>query len=253
MWLLIGCVQTIVLEDTARHPRTDKGNDTAQGDTSTDSGGDSGRDTGVSACEGGSVRSERYEIRFEEREPSCAWEEGDNLESRQGVVTARAEDTQALSVPEGLVLCDFSLTFDNSGGDEDEGQHSFRYDDAFLLTFDDVVLAASHGPMVDALPEDDGFFTYTWTDVAGSPLSFEEVAPYCLGVDAGGTCRVPEPESSGMFSLRIDDTSSERLAMLARAAGRAEFALVTMGDNDEDVDCSRAGLSFHVNARVASR
>lgn len=199
------------------------------------------------ACESGDPVDTELSVTFEALNGGCPFGEDDNLPAEQAVFTARIEQTEALTLPEGGVLC--GLEFDFEGIDPSFEQE-ITYDDNFMLNFNDVVLAASYGPMVDMLPEDGDLRTYDWETLAGTELSFDSVPTYCLG-DAGGdsSCTVPEPEQPGVIAMQFGGDLVDQLALRALEEDRFEFSFVSMGDND-DSDCSHSEFTFSVTAPV---
>ena len=127
------------------------------------------------------------------------------------------------------------------------------YDDNFLLTFNDVVLAASYGPMVSEFREDDGLFLYEWERLVGYPFGFQAVPVYCLGANEGlSECIIPPPESPGLISLDFGGELIDALSLIAVQEERYEFMFVTTGDNDPATDCSHAAFRFTVDVTVAT-
>lgn len=206
------------------------------------------------ACAGGTTQFASMEVRFPEREPGCNWGEGGNLDPAQSVITARTEDVVALAMPEGAAICDVDFDFRGAESDEDdEDEQTIRYDDFFLLTLDDVVLTASYAPLVDALDAQGHLRLYDWDNIAGTPIGFDDADSYCLGEAEGlSTCEIPPAETSGAISLDFGEQIVSELSAYAYDAGRYEFSFVTLGDNDEAVDCSHAAFRFTVHVEYVA-
>lgn len=184
-------------------------------------------------------------IEFEALDGGCPFGEGDNLDDAQGVMTARIEQTESLSLPSSAVICD--VTFDFQGVSGGEGT-PMVYDDNFLFTFNDVVLAASYGPLVEDLPTSDGlFYEYDWSAVRGYEISFDDSIPtYCLGeADGLADCTIPPPETNGIMSLAFDGDVVNQLSLTAVRQDRYDFTFITLGDND-GTDCSHEEFAFEV-------
>jgi len=229
--VLGGCAQTIDLD-----PETPEGKS----------------DPIVDACANGTTQIATMEVRFPEREPGCDWGEGGNLDPAQSVVTARTEDVVAVAMPEGAAICDVSFDF-SSTDDDDDDEQSIRYDDFFLLTLDDAVLAASYAPLVDALGEEGHLRIYDWDRLAGLPIGFDDEDAYCLGEAQGlSTCEIPPPETSGTIALDFGERIVAELSAYAYDTGRYEFSFITLGDNDDAVDCSHAAFHFTVRVEYVS-
>ena len=199
-------------------------------------------------CEANEPTDLELSVTFEALDQGCPWGEDDNLEPEQAVFTARIEQTEALELPEGGVICD--LEFDFEGASGGEGQ-AMEYDDNFLLSLNDAVLAASYGPMPDWFEADEDLRLYDWDEVVGQELSFEDVGTWCLGEDQGSDCTIPPPETDGTLSLSFGGDQVDQLALRTVQEDRYDFSFVTFGDND-DTDCSHREFTFTVVAPVVT-
>lgn len=197
-------------------------------------------------CERETPTTETFSLTFPDDPPGCAWGQDGNLEMAQGVVTARAEQHLGLPLPEGAVVCDLALDFEVDPGFE----QVIYYDDNMFLAFNDVVLAASYGPMVDALPRDGLFSTWDWGALAGTPFGFDPATPtYCLGAAEGlSDCDIPPPETNGPVALAFDPSLVSQLSFRALQSGTFDYSFVTIGDNDPDVDCYHDAFTIEVAA-----
>ncbi len=204
----------------------------------------SSADEVTEACEQYTPETVTLEVVFPAQTESCPWGEGDNLDPEGGLLTARVEQTQALTLPTDAIICD--LAFDFSGLVPDEVQ-VMRYDDHFFFTFNDLVLASSLAVAVDELPGE--LPTWDWSALAGFDYHATgwEYEPYCLGAEAGDTtCEIPETETEGTMNLSFPDALVAELSAAAIEAGRYDFAFVTTGDDDADRDCRHAEFGFTV-------
>ena len=61
-------------------------------------------------------------------------------------MTARTATVQTIELDEGEVACDMNFEFTDISADYDPMMY---YDDNFVFTFNDVVLATSYAPWVD--------------------------------------------------------------------------------------------------------
>ena len=200
------------------------------------------------ACEAGQPEDVRLDAYFPRAVEGCRFGEDGNLPPADGLITARREDVVELDVPSGGVVC--GLDFDFTGADPDLQQY-MRYDDHFMMTFDDAVLATNYGPMVSLFPSEDGLRVYSWDALAGYDFDFDNSVPnYCLGQDEGlSDCTIPPPETPGPIALSFQGELVDRLALRALELDRYELALVTTGDNDWS-DCSHSAFSATVMASV---
>jgi hypothetical protein len=181
-------------------------------------------------------------VDFPEYADGCTWGEDGNLEMEDAHVTARVEEVQSLDLPADAVICDVQYDF----AIDPEHASVMRYDDNFFFTFDDVVLAASYGPMVDDFTTDDDLPIYAWDAVAGTEFSFDAGIPtYCLGeADGLATCTIPPPETPGEMALDFDSSITAKLSYRAIDQDRVDFTFITIGDNDAATDCSHNDFQF---------
>ena len=191
------------------------------------------------------IETETVTVSFPASTDTCPWGEGDNLDPVNGLLTARVEQERSLDVPDDAVICD--LEFDFSGLVPGEVQ-DMVYDDHFLFTFNDTVLAASFGPAVELLEEDDGLRTYDWAAMAGFDYhAVESYESYCVGQEAGDAdCDIPDTEVVGPISLSFDEEIVTALSLGAIDAGDYDFGFITTGDDNPDTDCMHEAFGFTV-------
>lgn len=178
--------------------------------------------------------------RFPSRAPGCPWGEGDNLELRDGVAAARVTEQRDLGIEPGSVLCSLEMRF---GGPSAE----LRYDDNFVLVLGDVVLAASDREMTGNLPLRRQLRLWDWSRVVGRPMVLSDNLAYCAGEAEGlSTCEIPASEERGNAAIEFGDEFVAEVA--AELASGAPFSLrfVTIGDNDEERDCSHEAIDFEI-------
>jgi len=202
------------------------------------------------ACEDANTEPEvlTFTVTFEETEQGCDWGENDNLDPEQGLFTARREQMVSLDIPSNVVICD--ATFDFQGINPDVDQ-LLVYDDNFLLTFNDIVLAASYAPMIENFDSEDTLRFYDWDQLAGTEIIFDDSIPtYCLGEEEGlSVCEIPPPETVGNISLEFDPSLVAELSYRALDEDRYDFGFVALGDND-NTDCYHEEFSFLVEVPV---
>ena len=192
-----------------------------------------------------------FDLNFAEDPPGCDWGDNGNLEREQGTVTARAEQVQGLSLPEGTVMCDVLLDFN---GVDPSSVQTIIYDDHFFLTFNDAVLASSHGGLVAYFTQEDNLPIYRWGSIVGEPVNFNSAEPYCLGEDLGlAECEIPPSDQQGPISLAYDEDIIHKLSKRAIEENRFDYSFITIGDNDASSDCTHEAFSFVVTARTLSR
>jgi hypothetical protein len=167
---------------------------------------------------------------------------------RQGAVTARHEERVRVQVPEGGVICGMAFDFRL----EADVDPVMEYDDNMFFLYDEALLAASYGPMVDVFPQESGLPVWSWGALAGYEFGFDPETPsWCLGeADGRSTCEVPPPETSGPLRLDFDPDLVNELAFRAVELGKTEFGFVTIGDNDPELDCRHEAFAFDVELPV---
>lgn len=176
----------------------------------------------------------------------CPFGQGDNMGLGGGRVSARVEQTQKINIPENSAICNMQFQFLNQ---------QFRYDDMFLLTFNDVILVSSYADVVSALPPSaDGLLSYAWTGgIAGRNWSGDNT-PYCLGVSSGmGSCTIPVTEQTQTMSLNINADLITKISERQVNASENQFKMITVGDDNPGVDCMHSGLNFNVNVTYVSK
>ena len=194
-------------------------------------------------CESGTPQTLQLLVEFAAPPPGCDWGEDGNLEREDLSIRARREQVDSLELPGNVVICDVEFDFEGVSGGEGT---PMVFDDAFLFTFNDVVLVASQGSMLDVL-EADPFYTYDWSAIRGGPLEFGEgIESYCIGEEEGlSDCEIPAPETSGIMSLSFEEEVIGELSLRAVLEERYDFSFITMGDND-DTDCYHEDFAFEV-------
>jgi hypothetical protein len=200
----------------------------------------------LDACEEYETSVAEVQVVFPATTDACPWGEGDNIDAANGVFTARVEQDEALDLPEDSVICD--LDFDFSGLVPDEVQ-VMVYDDHFFFTFNDIVLAASFGPAVEQLTEEEGQLRfYDWADVVGTDYHLDQgYQSYCLGQASGESeCDIPDTEVEGPIALNFSEEIVSRLSLSAIQDERYEFAFVTTGDDNAESDCMHEEFGFTV-------
>ena len=198
------------------------------------------------ACDEYELEELTLEVVFPAQTGTCPWGEDNNMDPESGVFTARIEELQQLELPEQSVICD--MAFDFSGLVPGEVQF-LTYDDHFFFTFNDIVLAASYGPVVEDLePVDGGMYRYAWTPISGVDYhAEEEFDPYCLGDGTGeSTCDIPDTEVEGPISLNYSEELVSQLSLSAIEDERYDFGFITTGDDNEDSDCKHEEFGFTI-------
>ena len=170
----------------------------------------------------------------------CPFGMGDNDTTAQGTIRARVEQEQKLDLPAKTAICGVQFTFPSQ---------QFRYDDTFLLTYNDIVLVSSSTNSVSSIaPNADNLLKYDWLAVKGKTIDGNNT-PYCLGA----ACTVPNTETTGTMSLAVSDDLFGKIAKTQANATDHKFKFITTGDNDTGIDCKHLILNFSVNITYVNK
>jgi len=191
-------------------------------------------------CASSSLQAVAFDVFIDDRE-GCDWDAAGNVPEDQGVYTARQTEVSVVDGLENTVLC--SLDFDFNG--------DFEYDDDFFLTWNQAILVANRGAVVDEFSEWGRYPLFDWDDIVelDMPGGFT-FSPFCAGEDDGDAdCEVPRESNNGNWSGDLeynpDPEVVHELAFRAQSLGMIEVGLTTTGDNDED-DCRNTELDLEV-------
>ncbi len=202
-------------------------------------------DDAAGPCAGPTLDIE-FTIAFPATE-GCAWGEDGNDDATQGETSARTEQEVELRLPDNAVVCGLSLDFEEFERREDP---EVFFDDHFLFTLNDVVLAADYGDMVDEFGEVNGLPRYDWDDLLGFETE-EEPDTFCLGEDDGSDCELPDPGEEGEYSLSFVGDTVDALIASAIEDERFEFGFIVTGD-DNPGDCTHRGFQVTLEASLAA-
>ncbi|MGE4130175.1 MAG: hypothetical protein AB7F86_00975 [Bdellovibrionales bacterium] len=203
----------------------------------------------------GSVLTSTQSIVFEDtkvetgRAQVCEWEVGDNLSKQDGTLRARYEQTAALNLPAGAVVCDVQMQ---------TPLQKFQYDDVFFLTFNNRILASNDMTAVNRLtPEGkiqaDGkmmdLYQYDWLGIRTAPFQNNTREDYCLGATDGiSSCTWPLTEQAGDIIFQFHPELFIRLG-LADSVTNQKFGFIITGDNDPSTDCYHEKLEFSMTVK----
>ena len=180
---------------------------------------------------------------FEAVEPGCDWSVDGNLRPEDGYLTARSEQHLSIDLSSYQDICEIWFDFD-----PDRKDQSMVYDDELFFTLNDIVLLASDKTQTQRLTTDGLFHFFDWDVLAGTPINFAtSVPPYCVGEEAGwATCDLPAAHLNGQIELEMNDYLTNEISDYAINHGALDFALITVGDNDPEDDCSHTAFTFEV-------
>ncbi len=174
---------------------------------------------------------------------TCRWNQDGNLGKRQRHFQARIEQKKNLNLPAGAIICDAQFDF---------VQQDFFYDDHFLLTFNDSVIAASYDFRDQLEVGYSGLLLYDWSRLAGTDLDFnsdrEQVfCPVIPGFEAD--CSFPGHEEQGVINLKYDSEYIKSI-MSNGVPENHFFKMVSLGDNNSG-DCEHSEVSFDITVKYA--
>ena len=204
----------------------------------------------VADCLGGGrselVQVKVLDVQFPTNLDSCDWDAPGNLEPQSGHLTARFENIARIGLDKNQQICDLQIRPSGwSDGDR-------LYDDHFLLTVSDVVVASSTPDLVETLTRADGLPLYDWDALAGTEVDFSSDDGWCLGEQDSSTCIVPGAAHPGPFTVMPDPAARSRLVERMNQVSALPLGLVVFGDDDWS-DCTHASLDVELTFGLQPR
>lgn len=189
----------------------------------------------------GSLVQKSVTVRFDNPGKTCDWEKNGNLSKKDGYFRARREQSTLFDLPPGAIICQMNL----------ESQKSeMVYDDHFIITLNDYVIASSFDRFVPKLTSHQNNPIYNWENVVGNKWEHEfnqDQSPFCLGSNEGlAACEWPLTEQQGSFHLSYDPSVIQDLMALDVKRSEHKFEFVTVGDNDS-TDCQHSPVEFTID------
>lgn len=173
--------------------------------------------------------------------PRCAWGQNGNLNTRNGYVQARSEQSYSLPVPANAVICDMSLDFPSQ---------PMLYDDQIIMTFNGYVLASSYKALTDLLPRDGELRRYEWESLKGRSSDVSGYAPYIVGQESGlASIQMPATQSTGQIKMQMDKQLFYTFAAKKVPDQAHRFGFITTGDNDDASDCQHEPIAFSLTVK----
>lgn len=171
---------------------------------------------------------------------TCAFASADNLSRKDAFIRAYLKQEQTITLPEGALLCGFSL---------DPTDKAMHYDDEMIFTVEDKILIATKD-YTEYFTKDGMFYTFSWEALRNKVYNqFDQRSLYCVGGDQGlSECQLPLTDTSGPISLSFSAELSSRLAQVLQSKNTLRFAWITTGDND-DSDCRHTDLTLPIRIR----
>jgi hypothetical protein len=195
------------------------------------------------AREANKLKTKTVDVFFEKPNKTCEWNKDGNLEPRDQFLQARIEQMEEFNLSDGSQICDLEFEFE---------QQKFHYDDLFLLTFNDSVLASAYD-LEGTMKKLNGIYQYNWSDMVGDPWINAKEEVYCYGRQQGLTnCSFPGHDLPGQISLDISPELIQSIMGVNFGKKKHFFKIVTIGDND-DFDCEHDPLSFSVKIQYVQK
>lgn len=190
-------------------------------------------------CENSNHLSSVKNVRFPNPNVTCAWNQNGNLGPRDLYFQGRIEQSVTLDLPAGAKICNMAFSFP---------RQSFRYDDHFLFTFNDLVLASSYD-FRSYLESSEGLLKYDWSRIVGIPWLTNKEGTFCAsardgqGVLRSGTCSWPSTDVAGNIQMSFPQDVFYATMNYNLTRAHHEFKFVSIGDNDT-LDCEHSDIRF---------
>ena len=157
---------------------------------------------------------------------------------KDGAIRAYLEQVQSVTLPEGAILCGFSLT---------HSPQTMKYDDEMFFLLNGTILLATKD-YSEYFPASGAFRRFSWEGLRDQVYDqFDQRPLYCAGGDDGfSTCQLPPTDTKGSISLELTAELSEKLAVVLGTERKLDFSWITTGDND-DSDCRHSAIDLDVS------
>jgi len=164
-----------------------------------------------------------------------------------------SEQNRNFVLPDNAIICKMDFIFQDQ---------PLTYDDHFLFSFDNKILASNSSGLMSYLenqtplilpdgsanhPIENKSFDWSlingkdWRDNGNDPSNF-----YCLGKDiAGTTCEWPITEKPGIIKLEYPQVVLMQIANQNQSSTH-NFSFAITGDNNPDSDCQHTPIDFSV-------
>lgn len=167
-------------------------------------------------------------LKFEtnaQKSNQCRW-----LKSKKnGQIRGLRKDPKALAIPTSQVVCSMALS----------SMNEFRYDDAIILTLNDMALAWGN-LQIEKLDNVEGAYVFNEDKIIGSGLDGKQGC-----IDGHDQCEIPKHDNKGKLAISFQDEVNQKIMSDIEESGGV-FDLITFGDNNEEVDCTHTGLDLEI-------
>jgi hypothetical protein len=186
---------------------------------------------------------------------ACPWTATNQLVQEKH--TAYVEQHSIFDMPSNAKICDIRF---------EANEQPMKYDDHFVFSFDDRVLASNSKGLVNYLadaPElkmgDTNLANkmFDWTKIYNQPWTDKGVKQtnfYCLGQNEGSVCSWPATDTTGIINIDFAPSLLLQIAHQYPAENNTHrFSFVTTGDNDPSKDCRHTPLTFQAKVYYISQ
>jgi hypothetical protein len=182
-------------------------------------------------------------LKFPKPNKTCEWGVDGNLSPLNEFFRGRIEQKVNLNLPEGAIICDASFDF---------AQQDFLYDDHFIFTFNESVIAASYDFRSKLDAGNFGLLQYDWNKLAGMVWDKSKEQIFCPSIPGfQSSCSFPGHDQQGLINLSYD-SNYIRGIMSNGIPPNHYFQMISIGDND-NLDCEHSEVTFNVNVKYVIR
>jgi hypothetical protein len=198
-------------------------------------------DTGYVQASCNTTNRQRRTIDYNFPKPNytCEWEKDGNLAKRNEYFQARIEQIRELAMGPNVLLCDVKFSFNTQ---------EFLYDDHFLFTFNNAVIASSYD-FSGQLSRQYGLLRYNWSSMAGMFWDKSKEGVYCGN---GGTCSFPAHDVAGVIQMSYPSILFQKLMAEDINRSTHELKFISIGDND-DKDCEHSNIDFSIEVEYVNK
>lgn len=187
------------------------------------------------SCASAPQKSLTKSYNFAKPSITCEWEKNGNLQRENDFFQARIEDAKSLQLEAGAVICDVQLSFN---------EQEFLYDDHFMLTFNDSVIASSYD-FSHQLESKHGLLQYNWSKIAGMYWDKDYEGVFCAPT---GSCSWPITDTPGEINMNYSSELFKRLMAVDLSRTNHTLKFVSIGDNDDE-DCEHSDVRFDLTVK----
>lgn len=192
-----------------------------------------------SSCNTSNRQRRTIDYNFPKPNYTCEWEQNGNLAKKNDFFQARIEQLRELALEPDVILCDVKFSFDTQ---------QFLYDDHFLLTFNDAVIASSFD-FSNKLNSQYGLLRYDWSKIAGMVWDKGREGVYCAN---GGNCSFPQHDVAGTINMSYPSSLFQKLMAENLNRSTHELKFISIGDND-DKDCEHSNVDFSIEVEYVNK